>query len=187
MRRIDREMSREFGKQVIDRARFGTLSMIDKNGEPYCIPLSIVRDENTLYFHSAADGKKVRLFECNPRVCIAFVGKIKIPENYTAEQLQEIAKDETKAALLISSVFTTEYESALVEGRVELVEDENVKIKAMRLICEKYTPSKMGYFDMAVKAGLGRAHVYKVEIFEISAKRKKYDKSGEEMKWGRME
>lgn len=50
MRRKDREMDREFGLKVIDKATYGVLAMVDE-GKPYCIPLSIVRDGNTLYFH----------------------------------------------------------------------------------------------------------------------------------------
>ncbi len=57
----------------------------------------------------------------------------------------------------------------------------------MRLICEKYTPNKMEYFDTAITAGLNRTNVYKVEMESISAKRKKYDSDGVEMKYGRME
>ena len=68
-----------------------------------------------------------------------------------------------------------------------MLEDEKEKIKAMKLICEKYTPRKMKYFDMAIKAGLKRTNVYKVEIEDITSKRKKYDMHGEELKWQRME
>ncbi len=187
MRRKDREMSIEFGNEVIDKSRCGFISMIDEENEPYGIPLSIVRDENTLYFHSATDGRKVKILEKNPNVNVTFVGEVKVPENYTKNELDEIVKDESKAVLLISSVFTTEYESAVVKGKVKLVEDEEEKIKAMKLICEKYTPIKMDYFNMAIKAGLKRTNVYRIEIEEIKAKRKKYDIHGEEMKWGRME
>ena len=86
---------------------------------------------------------------------------------------------------LISSVFTTEFESAIVTGMVELVEDEQEKIGAMRLICEKYTPSKMKYFDTAIAAGLKRTNVYRVGMESVTAKRKKYDSKGVEMKYGR--
>ena len=186
MRRKDREMNREFGLEVIDKSRYGVVSMIDKDNEPYGIPLSIVRYENILYFHSAMDGRKVKIFEKNPNVSISFVGETKIPENYTKGELDEIAKDESKSVLLISRVFTTEYESVVMKGKVRLIEDKEEKIKAMRLICEKYTPTKMDYFDVAIKSGLKRTNVYGIEIEEIKAKRKKYDIHGEEMKWGRM-
>lgn len=123
MRRKDREMDRKFGIEVIDRARYGVLSMVTDGNEPYGVPISIVRDGNSLYFHSAKDGKKVKVLTNNPNVSIVFVGEVKVPENYTEEQLTKIAKDESKAALLISKVFTTEYESAIVKGRVNPVED----------------------------------------------------------------
>jgi len=187
MRRKDREMNREFGLKVIDKANHGILSMVDKEGDPYGIPLSIVRNENTLYFHSAMDGKKVKIFKDNPYVSVVFVGQTRIPENYTKEELNEMTKDESKAVLFISSVFTTEFESAIVKGNVKLVDDENEKIKAMKLICEKYTPTKIEYFPIAIKTGLGRTNVYSIEIEEITAKRKKYDEDGKEMKWGRMD
>ena len=187
MRRKDREMNREFGMKIIDKSRYGVISMVDEDNEPYGIPLSIVRDGDNLYFHSAMEGRKVKIFEKNPNASVVFVGEIKVPENYTKEELDEIVKDESKAVLLISSVFTTEYESAVVKGKVKLVEDKEEKIKAMKLICEKYTPTKMDYFDMAIKAGLKRTNVYSIKIEEFTGKRKKYDTDGEEMKWGRME
>lgn len=187
MRRKDREMNIGFGLEVIDKSSYGVISMINEDNEPYGIPLSIVRDENILYFHSAMYGRKVKVFEKNPNVSVVFIGETKIPENYTKDELDEIVKDESKAVLLISSVFTTEYESAVVKGKVKLVKDDEEKIKAMKLICEKYTPTKMDYFNMAIKAGLKRTNVYGIEIEEITGKRKKYDTHGEEMKWGRME
>lgn len=180
-------MDREFGLGLIDKSSFGVLSMVSGKGESYGVPLSLVRDGDVLYFHSAAEGKKVKALEGEPTVSIAFVGEVRVPENFSEEELAAIARDEKKVGLLLSSVFTTEFESAIVSGRVENVETQEEKIKAMRLICEKYTPTKMAYFPMAVKAGLPRVRVYKIKIAEITAKRKKYDLQGKEMKWGRME
>lgn len=187
MRRKDRAMGEDYGFEIIDKSKYGLVSMIEENDQPYGIPLSIIREENILYFHSAKDGKKVKIFEKNPKLSIAFIGQVQVPENFTEEELDGIVEDESKAVLLISSVFTTEYESVVVKGKVELVEDEKEKIKVMKLICEKYTPTKMKYFNMAIKAGLKRTNVYKVKIEDITSKRKKYDINGEEMKWARME
>lgn len=186
MRRKDREMGRQFGEQVIDKAEYGVLSVIDGE-KPYALPLSIVRNDQVLYFHSAKAGKKVELLVNNAKVNVVFVGDKKIPENYTVNQLEEMKNDASKAIQFISSVFTTEYESAIVDGKVVKVLDEAEKIEAMRLICQKYTPDKMDYFDAAIDAGLKRTNVYKIKIDKLSAKRKKYDAQGIEMKWGRME
>ncbi len=187
MRRKDREMSSEFGMALIDNSSYGIISMIDEDKEAYGLPLSIAREGNTLYFHSARDGKKVNIFEKVPKVSIAFVGRVEVPENYTKDELDEIIKDPSKASLLISSVFTTEFESAIVTGHVKKVEDERERLNAMRIICEKFTPNMMKYFDMAAKIGLDRTNLYCVQIEEITAKRKKYDTKRQEMKWGRIE
>lgn len=185
MRRKDREMRADFGFAVIDKAQYGVISMINQKQEPYGIPLSMAREENTLYFHSAKDGEKVKAFKSNPHVTVTFVGDVRVPEIYTEEELDELVVDEAQASILISSVFTTEYASAFIRGVVTEVLNEGEKVKAMRLICEKYAPSKIKYFDLAINAGLDKAKVYRIEIEEVTAKRKKYDDYGEEMKWGR--
>lgn len=187
MRRKDRQMPTEFAHQVIDKAQYGVVSMMDQDNQPYGVPLSIVRRGNVLYFHSAKQGRKVEVLAQNANVSIVFVGDRRIPENYNHDELEEMNSDGGKAVRLISSVFTTEYESAMVTGVAKLVDDEEEKIAAMRLICEKYTPSKMDYFDTAIVAGLKRTNVYRVEMVEVWGKRKKYDESGVEMKYGRMD
>ena len=174
MRRKDREMSEEFALGIIDKSRYGIASMIDSDNIPYGLPISIVRDDKNLYFHSAMDGRKVHALAHNQKVSLAFVGEVNVP-------------DESKAVTFISSVFTTEFESAIASGIVEKLENEAEKIHAMKLICQKYTPDKMAYFDIAIKAGLGRTNVYKIKIESITGKRKKYDSKGVEMKFGRME
>ena len=175
MRRKDREVNKEFGLKVIDNSIYGVISTVDDDNQPYGIPLSIARDGNTLYFHSAMSGRKVNMFNKNPNVSVVFVGETKVPEIYSNDELDKILKDESKAGILSSKVFTTEFESAIAVGKVRLVEDEEERVRGLRLICEKYTPTKMAYFPMAVKAGLKVANVYSIEIEEIAAKRKKLD------------
>ncbi len=186
MRRKDREMGREFGLSIIDKAPFGVLSMVDA-GKPYGIPLSIVRAGNSLYFHSAPEGRKSKILRENGEVSIVFVGDWNVPELFTDDDLASIQDNEEKKAALLSGVFTVEFESAVVTGRAQLVQEEANRVEAMRLICEKYTPTKMTYFAEAAAAGLPRADIYQVEMEEIKAKRKKYDEHGVEMKWGRLE
>lgn len=186
MNRKDREMDKEFGLGIIDDSKFGVVSVIDGD-EPYGIPLSIARIGEMLYFHSAKDGKKARAFAKNNRVSVAFVGRAEVPEIFTNQELDELLRDKTKVGILGTKVFTTEFESAIVEGELELVDDEEEKIQAFRSICEKYTPAKMDYFDLAMGHDYSRANIYRIKIKEIKAKRKKFDKHGEEMKWAKLE
>lgn len=184
MRRKDREMNEEFAFQVIDASQYGVLSMVDGDGEPYGVPLSMVRKGNTLYFHGAKEGRKAPILAQSPRVSIVFVGSVEVPELYSNEELDEIIKDEQRGAMLASKVFTTEFASAMVVGQVQPLNDEEEKLKVMRMICEKYTPTKMAYFPLAIKSGLKKTNVYSLEIEEIKGKRKKFGPDKEELKWG---
>ena len=187
MRRKDREMSKEFALDLIDRSAYGTLSVVDIEGYPFAIPLSLVRKDDTFYFHSAKQGKKVEIFEQNKRVCITFVGEVKVPNLYTDTELDTILQDENQASMLARKVYTTEFEAAMAFGTISKVKDETEIVQALRLICEKYTPHKMQYFDMAVKVGMNSTAIYRIDIKQITAKRKKFDSHGEEMKYGKME
>ena len=165
MRRHDREMPREFAIEVVDKCEYAVLAMLDPDGAPYCVPLSIVRMGERIYFHSARDGFKLDCLKASPRVCISCVGD-------TCR-----AKDK----------FTTEFESAIVRGTAEVVTDDAERIAALRALCERHTPSNMAQFDAAIERSLARTLVVSVSIESITAKRKKYDKNGEEMKFARME
>ena len=55
MRRKDREMSREFALEVSDKCEWAVLSMTDREGMPYAVPITIVRDGDVIYFHTAEE------------------------------------------------------------------------------------------------------------------------------------
>ena len=165
MRRIDREMDRDFALMVVDKCEYATLAMIDTDGTPYCLPISIARDEDIIYFHSAKDGRKIDALRNDSNVCMSCVG----------DTLR--AKDK----------FTTEFESAILRGKASEVTEDEEKIHGLKLICERHTQTNMHEFDTAIEKSLFRTGVWKIEIADITGKRKKYDKEGKEMKFGRME
>ncbi len=165
MRRKDRQMPEEFALGIIDKCSFAQVAMADEKSNPYCVPLSIVRDGSIVYFHSAIEGTKTDILRSNPRVYVSCVGDV-VP-----------ATDK----------FTTEFESAAFYGTANEVTDKEEKIKALRLICEKYTPANLNNFESAINRSLDRTAIWRISIDSLTGKRKKYDKSGEEMKFGRME
>lgn len=187
MRRADREMDRDFAYSIVDKSEFGTIATSGKDGIPYAVPVSTARDGDTIYIHGSCEGRKIGNIRENPNVSIAFVGDVKVPSPIDASEF-EMAKDaKTSLGKLVSKKFTTEFESAVIFGKAYVVEDDREKVHGLKLISEKYTPGNMPYFDSAIEASLERTCVVKIEIESITGKRKKYDSSGEEMKWGRQE
>ena len=73
MRRKDREVTQISQiKQILDGCKTCHLAMVD-DGQPYVIPLNyayVLDDEAlTLYFHSAKEGRKIRILQENSAVC----------------------------------------------------------------------------------------------------------------------
>lgn len=187
MRRKDREMSREFAYEVIDKSRFGTLATIGEDESPYCVPISTAREGEKLYFHSAKQGTKIDNIKRSPNVCMSFVGDLRVPSPMTREDCEKAIREAGSIGSIASKKFTTEFESAVVKGRVTIVEDYEEKKKALRLISEKYTPENMPYFDKAIEASLDITCVLRLDFTSVKGKRKKFDKDGKEMKWEREE
>lgn len=186
MRRKDREMDRDFGLGVIDQAAYGVAAFLDAKGELYSIPLSIVRIREHLYFHSAMSGHKVDALQDGAQIRIVFVTNVQVPHHDISE-LEAIRSDKKRIMELTSKIFTTEYASAIVTGTLHPVSDDAQWHDAMRAICEKYTAYAMDFFELAAESGRKVTEVYRIDIEELSAKRKKFDAQGVEMKWGRME
>ncbi|MDR2485598.1 MAG: pyridoxamine 5'-phosphate oxidase family protein [Treponema sp.] len=157
MRRKDREMPRDFAERVIDTCVFAVLATVNLDGTPYCVPLSIVREGEWIYFHGAREGRKIENLKAMNRVCLSCVGKTGIPERK----------------------FTVEYESAVVCGTVQEVLEDTEKIHGLRLLCLRHTPNNMQAFDDALSRHLRVTGVWKVHIDELTGKRHRLDKTGE--------
>lgn len=125
MRRSDREQSLKFSLELIDRCKHGTVAFATEDGAPYCIPLSLVRAGDKLYFHCAKQGHKTDLLHRDGRVCVTFVG----------------ADD---PAFVAPAMYTTYFQSVVVMGRAAEVTDTKEKADALRALCRKLTPHDLG-------------------------------------------
>ena len=148
MHNIKRKQSREFAENVIDKCGFFVMASTGAGGEPYCIPLSMVREGQQLYFHSAPEGHKIDNLRHNNRVCVFCVADYRIP----------------------AGKFNVDYESAIIFGTAEEVVSDDEKIRILRLISERYTSENMTAFEAAVNKSLDHTAVWKIHIDEISGK-----------------
>lgn len=151
MRRKDREMPVEFAWEVADKCEWAVLSLVGPQGEPYSVPVTIAVEGSKVYFHSAMKGTKANCMRAHNRVCLVCVGDTRIEPDK----------------------FTTKYESAVLKGNAAEVTDEQEKIHALRLICERHTPSNMAGFDSAIEKSLGVTAIWRVDVDEITGKCKK--------------
>lgn len=168
MRRKDRALSKEEAYEIIDNSEYATFSCIDENGEIFSIPLSIVRQNDSIFIHGATHGSKARLYKNGKKVSIVCVSFNKVPNPSNAEF--EAIKDNPKE--LGNRVFTTEYKSAIAKTKAYEVTDENAKLHALRILSQKYCKEYMSAYETAALADLKHTAIYEFKIYEISAKAK---------------
>ena len=60
-RRKDRQLGETDIKELLHKAAYGVLSLVDANNQAYGVPLSFVYFRDALYFHSATEGLKLDL------------------------------------------------------------------------------------------------------------------------------
>lgn len=156
MRRVDRQMKPAFAWAVFDKASHGVIAT--KNS--YAIPVSPARIGEVIYFHGAKSGKMKQYVQEDPSVSMVVVGDV-TPSNYD---------------------FSVEYESGIFTGKLEIVEDEAEAVQALLAITERYTPHLMDHFHQEILISMERTLVFKLVPTEVTAKRKKFDETGQEIK-----
>jgi len=148
MRRKDREKDAVFAAAIIDKCEYASLATVNEDGSPYCINISVIRIDDAIYFHCAMSGQKTDNMKLDNRVCLSFVGDTFLPP------------DE----------FTARYESAIVFGTAEEVVEYEEKITALKLLCEKYTPTNMADFENHIEKYIKHTAVWKIQIDKITGK-----------------
>lgn len=149
MRKADRQKDAEWALDVFDRAPFVTVSMVRPDGMPYGLPLSLIRtDERTFYFHCAGEGEKLDCLKINPIVSLSAVSRC-------TPKFEEEKQN-----------YTMYYHSAIAVGKAEIVNDDNEKIEALRLLCERFLPRYMDGFDDAIRRSLDITTVVRITLTE---------------------
>lgn len=149
MRKSSRCQTAEWAGEVFDKAPFVTVSMTRPDGVPYGLPLSLVRkDDNTFYFHCAAEGEKLDCLRHQPVVSLSAVSRCR-PE-YEREK----------------NNFTEYYNSAVALGRACVVTDREEKIEALRLLCRRFLPKFMDHFEEAIDRSLDITTVVRITLTE---------------------
>lgn len=148
MRRKEKEIT-DVGEMeaVLSDAAVCHLGMVD-GGEPYIVPLSFGYRNNTLYFHSAGEGRKIDILKRAPRVC------------FEAETDVEVVKGETECD------WTVNYRSVMGTGEVRFLEDLEEKWEALSVISEHYGGERTHYPEDVVR----RTTVFTVGIRDMTGK-----------------
>lgn len=154
LRRRDKEVTdKSIILDIFKKGKFCHLSMVDGR-RPYLITMNYGYRNNTLYFHSALEGRKIEVLRANPEVCFQVITETRLTTG-------EDACDD----------WTMKYKSVLGYGQVVFIESSEEKIEALNILMDQYTTR--GPFDFK-PARLEETAIFKVEITGLTGKMSGY-------------
>lgn len=153
MRRKDKEINdRSRIEEIIDRAYVCRIAFTD--GEtPYIVPLNFGYQDNTLYFHSAPEGRKIDMIGARGQVCF---------EMDIDHELVESGKP---------CGWSMKYRSVIGFGEASIIDDPDEKREALKCIVEHYSSGKPYEFS---EEDTHDVAIIKVAIESMSGKESGY-------------
>lgn len=149
MRRKERAMSPSRAQELLSTSSYGVLSMVNVDGGGYGVPLSYAIDpEGNIFFHVAKIGHKLDNLTSDNRVTFTIIGDTQV----------------------VPEKFSTQYESVIAFGKVEILENEEERIHAARLLIEKYSPEFSIQGEAYIEKAIKHIKVLKLTVDHISAK-----------------
>lgn len=148
MRRKKQELTLEETQAIFERGTSGTLALLDEQGYPYAVPMSYIIDCGKLYFHSAKVGHKIEaiLHHNKASFCV-------------------IDQDE-----IIAEKYTTYYRSAIAFGKIQIIEDEQLKYEVIQKLVYKYSSDYQMGIQNEINQGFSSLCMIQFEIETMSGK-----------------
>ncbi len=153
MRRVrdtEKQVARDEAMSILKAAEYGVLSTVDKDGQPYGVPLNYIVLDEAIYLHCALTGHKLDNISQNSQVCFTVVGYSEI----------------------VPSSFTAKYESVIVFGKAILA-DEAEKIKMLTALVKKYSPEFQDKGMKVIDAFKDKCAVIRIKIDDITGVKKR--------------
>ena len=149
MRRKEKEITDKSEiESIIGKSQVCRMGL-SEDGRAYIVPLCFGYKDNSLYFHSAKEGRKIEILKRNNQVCFEFDIDAQIHSGKTA------------------CAWGMKYRSVIGYGRASFIEDSGKKRKALDIIMSQYTGGGFAYSDKALEETL----VIKVEISRMTGKK----------------
>ena len=146
MRRKEKEITEIADiEKILKESQICRLAMVDG----YMVPMNFGYQDNTMFFHSALEGKKIDLIKKNPNIC------------FEVDQVINLKKSK------LACDWGMEFKSVIGWGKAVLQNDPDEKIKGMNIIMAQYSGRAFEYSDKMLEKTL----VLKVIIEKITGKK----------------
>ena len=151
LRREDRRMDDAAAMVLLQRGEYGILSTADSNHQPYGIPVNYAVMDAHIFFHCAQEGHKLDNITANSKVSFCVVGRVQVlPEK-----------------------FATRYESVIVTGSADIIDDPILRKNALRALIVKYAPGHIPAGEAYIDKLFDKTAVVRISIDHLSGKARK--------------
>ena len=152
MRRKEKEITEKaVQEEILRQAEVGRLGTA-VDGVPYVVPMNFCYVEDTIYLHSFRDGKKIRAIQSNPKVCF------EVDEG-------EIIKGDAPCD------YSWRFTSVIANGVATVVEDQDERLRGLRLISDKYSPGKGAMITPEIMEKNKHVWIIRIDIDEMAGKK----------------
>jgi hypothetical protein len=147
MRRKERQLDLTSAQAILATGEYGVLSTVDKDGQPYGVPVNYVYYDDAIFFHSAGQGHKLANLAENPRVSFCVVAY----------------------SLVIPESFSSDYESVIIFGHAAEIFGED-KLEALHAIADRFSPQHQNKGNEMIIRLFNSTTVMKITIDKINGK-----------------
>lgn len=142
-------------ESILKKAMTCRIGLVD-NDEPYIVPVCFGYERNTLYFHSALEGRKIELIKKNNKICF------EIDTDLEFVRYEDTAQNSCHCQM--------KYRSVIGTGRAYFLENGEEKTRALKLLMKQYTKGEFSF----PKKTLARTLVVKIDINSVTGKKSGY-------------
>lgn len=149
MRRQDRQIhDKSIINEILNKSDVCRIGFA-VDDQPYIVPVNYVYRDDSIFIHSASEGKKIELIKRNNNVC------------FEIELDSHVIKDN------IACNWTTKYRSIIGYGKMSIIADKLEKIKGLNMLMGKFGEAKeYEYKDESLE----KVVVLRIDIEDITAK-----------------
>lgn len=147
MRRFKQQLAEKECESILRCQKRGVLAVLGEGGYPYAVPLDYVYDDGAVYFHSAVEGHKIDAIRACDKASF------------------NVLSDPTPA----DDGWSYYFDSVTVFGRVRILTDEAQRTDRLRLLGNKYFPSKE-MTESDIRKNAARCAVLELKIEHMTGK-----------------
>ncbi len=152
MRRREKEIKEKAViEEVLRESQVGRLGTA-VDGRPYVVPMNFVYTNDRIILHTHRDGKKVKDIQRNPRVCFEVDGG-------------EIMEGDDPCG------YSWRYRSVIANGTAAIIEAPEEKLKALRLLSDKYAFGKGRKLSLDRLTKFSDLVVVEIKVDEMTGKK----------------